>query len=119
MGGKMDSPTQEQVHKFWEWCGLTFKEDDTTFTGWRDSDGKLVCCGHTNRSPDLNLDNFFLYAVPKLQDKGYQIDIVCFKQKGFSVSLWDVTKNEDDSFREVKDNSLTRALFWVIWRVIQ
>lgn len=69
-------------------------------------------------NPNLNLDNLFRYAVPVLQNKGYQIDIVCFEQKGFNVCAWDVIHNNGESvFHE--DDDLAVALSNVIYEVME
>ena len=115
-------PTQEQLKKFWEWCGLDLKHRFEVADV-----GISICskCGTTKpallklcSAPSLTLDNLFKYAVPKLQDMGYQIDIVCLEHKGFSVSPFNVITSSNNIIEE-KNDKLVLALFWAIWEVIK
>ena len=67
----MEKLTEEKIKWFWEKCGLVYTEDETTFTEWRKANGDLICCGHDNRHPSIDLNNLISeYAVPAFRVRG-------------------------------------------------
>lgn len=79
-------PTQKQIKKVWEWCGLCMHElrskDELDFNSFKLPDGRqlwnsghyLYCvkCGYASNScfivPELDLNNLFWWVVPRLVD---------------------------------------------------
>ena len=112
----MTEPTEEQIKEFWEWCGLTIYEDDTTFTLWQDSRGKLVCCGHTDRMLDIDLNNLFKYAVPKLKEH-YRKLTESYLPEHYFHSIVPLMERWIDEVAEDKDPAF--ALLSLIWEVIK
>jgi len=67
----LEKLTEEKIKWFWEKCGLVYTEDETTFTEWRKANGDLICCGHDNRHPPIDLNNLISeYAVPAFRVRG-------------------------------------------------
>jgi hypothetical protein len=114
------SSTKEEIKEFWEWCG--FKPVDTVINGfkyheWIHPDGL-----QTNWLPEIDLNNLFKYAVPKVT----QIDLwtntqwseakhtVIPAEYGATVKLYDEYK-----FGNGKDTDPALALFWAIYQVIK
>ena len=113
----MKEPTQEQIKEFWEYFGIEFQimaGGTNGYLYWRKSGTELWEPGW----PDIDLNNLFKWAVPKLQDKGYQVDIVCFEHKGFAVSVLDICK-DTAILSDIRDDNLGDALFWAIYQVIK
>ena len=65
--------SEERIKKFWEWCGWQYEEPKCDCPGCAKScwvppdkptafDGRYLTCG----LPDLDLNNLFKWAVPKL-----------------------------------------------------
>lgn len=48
---------QEEIRKFWEWCGVAKIK-----RGWKFPNGDVLI----DVDPPITLDNLFKYAVPKL-----------------------------------------------------
>jgi len=105
----MNKLTNEQIKEFWEWCGL-MKEGSF----WHEPSGKQL----SEETPKPNLENLFKWPVPKLQEKGYQIDIVCFEGGKFEVTVLGVTA-ATEIISDIRSNDLVDALFWAIWEVIK
>lgn len=114
----MDKPTEKQWQKLWERCGFKeYKYRTTGFimdvTEWDYPNGKRY-----KNLPDLDLNSLSRYAVPVLQSKGFQIDIVCLEEKGFNVCAWDVL--HDDGKEAVCENDdLATALFSVCNEILE
>ncbi|GAG87747.1 unnamed protein product [marine sediment metagenome] len=118
-------PTAKQLKKFWEWCG--FELEIVSFnTDPADLGGKRECTvDHwhyganlwTVFPPTIDLNNLFKYAVPKLIELGYHLELcdttkpneyrVAIKDRSFSLvgNLW-------------WDNDPALALFWAIEKLI-
>jgi len=62
-------PTPAEIREFWEWCGLEHKRQDG-IDYWYSADAKPLLNGY-DKSPELDLNNLFKYAVPKLHGLGY------------------------------------------------
>lgn len=58
----MNEPTQEQQERFWEWCGWYWWEDGQSYTYGASEVSRDL--------PDIDLNNLFKYAVPKLYQFG-------------------------------------------------
>jgi len=113
-------PAEEEQKKFWEWCGLQYMETTPDWAlkagygsdmGWIDSDGFWV----DHKTPPIDLNNLFKYAVPKY----IELD-----------SSGDSPNNIDNAYRRLFERWLKRlhwdnwqnpalALFWAIYKVIE
>jgi hypothetical protein len=105
---------EQELIKFWTWCGFTYHSNNNCVPHWEKPDSSLFSL---KSNPKITLDNLYRYAIPKLQDKGYQIDIVCFEHKGFSVAILDVCK-DTNILVEIRSDNLVEALFNAILKVI-
>jgi len=74
--------------------------------------------GEWNTDFTDSFDACLKWLVPKLQDKGYQIDIVCFEHKGFAVSPFYVLDDQTRPLIDVRDDSLALALCLAIEKLI-
>lgn len=119
----MPKPTDEQIKKFWEWCG--FKKELIPFTTqegfWEHEMMLTVPSGDKYRVgmdefPEIDHNNLFKYAVPKLTRAQLTVipnhnchAVVC-KGEQLDIKSWSPdTENEDPAL----------ALFWAIWSVIE
>jgi hypothetical protein len=111
---KIDTPTQAQLKKFWEWCG--FKQLPTYRT-------YLLGDEHFTLLPDLDLNNLFKYAVPRLSHSrriifnihnGINNRIPKTITEGWIV---DIESNEFSYLGADYDPAL--ALFWAIYKLIE
>jgi len=113
-------PTQKQLKKFWEWCGLVEQESGSWYTDCFPAE--YVDC----QVPSLDLNNLFKYAVPKLEYA--EVNYGCcqsFEDEDGKVISRDFTFEaavsigafeEHNATCENKDPAL--ALFWAIWKLI-
>ena len=130
----MKEPTEEEIRRFWEWCGFGIvKAKDyepdwiSSYSefqfGWRYPDGSLK-----SDLPSLEgveaLGNLFKYAVPKVLRLGYAPYIHPIR-RGWCANVtwleWLVGKRRDrvtNSKFEVVDKDPALALFWAIMGVI-
>lgn len=72
-----DKPTQEELKKFWEWCGFRL-DDGGDFKWWYKPEGDHLPLGE---EPALDLNNLFQNAVPKA------IDRIMIEQDGCSSDV--------------------------------
>lgn len=128
-------PTDEQLKKFWEWCGFTHIEylrcschPDQKFHYWHDPKGQFFA-----DIPALDLNNLFKYAVPKLQELGWMARIQfsplrdndtgkqLYDWTGYASLFYvksDKTLASKHDTKEAINNKPELALFWAIWEVI-
>ena len=100
----MTEPAAEQIKKFWEWCGFRL-DYGMWYSPVKDSLGRE----HGRIAPpELDLNNLFKYAVPKME----AVTIECDNGQT-SVR---VIKLPNVFYAVNKDPAL--ALFWAIWEVI-
>ena len=94
-------PTNEQIKEFWEWCGqVTVRRVRSHEPGsFRDQ----------AYYPTLDLNNLFKYAVPKLEWRSFEFEII--------ADEWHCSINPDGIIGTGKDPAL--ALFWAIYEVIK
>jgi len=120
----MNEPNEEQIKKFWEWCGLWYEQPY-----WLNKDcANGQCCFYGEYYQELlrtiTLNNLFKYAVPKLyeiegfhvlnyQFVGHSKDIEMFRHSCLIV----FTNAKDDIYECAKDPAL--ALFWAIYKVME
>jgi hypothetical protein len=72
---------QEDLIKFWTWCGLVEQETGS----WYENKigGKYISA----TMPTLTLDHLYKFAVPKLQEKNYELQLLAYTTKGFYISI--------------------------------
>lgn len=95
--------TQEQLISLLQECGFQFY---VASGYWRAPDGKRF------KELPTDLNNLFKYAVPKLLQEGYKIDIRIRKDETMVVI------NKGDFLRTGTALKLESALSWAIWEVI-
>ena len=92
----MGKPTEEQIKKLWEWCGIKTK----VRVGDKANTHKATICF------PIDLNNLFEYAVPKLSSKMAKYKVMyLLKDWVEAITIFD------------KDPAL--ALFWAIWEVME
>ena len=117
-------PTDEQVKKFWEWCGFeeTYNSElCSEYVSRKSMQTKLIrrnikyiIYPDTSEKydyPKLTLDSLFKYAVPKLRNW-------FMKQNIMSPYIYVVVKTHDAKGVSVDCDCPALALFWAIWEVI-
>ena len=118
---ELAKPTEEQIKKLWERCGFRYIFGEKVRSG-KFTEQNYYWIAPTGRRyfkiPLIDLNNLFAYVMPFLQDKGYQIDIVCFEHKGFAVSPFYVLDDQTRKLVEIKGDDLALALFWAIYEVL-
>lgn len=106
----MKEPTEEQIKRFWEWCGIL--QGGRVFIGdnpnakvynWHYPDGLT-----TLKLPKLDLNNLFKWAVPKLHYVSLSFQ-PCWK--------WNYLAEADGCSFNGQDPTL--ALFWAIREVMK
>jgi hypothetical protein len=100
-------PTEEQIKEFWEWCG--FKPYKGICGYWIPPDNKAA-----DILPELDLNNLFKYAVPKLIK---ELPLGTLTLECFNGGKWICEFTGYDG-AEAEDTNLSLALFWAIWKVI-
>lgn len=103
-------PTNEQVRTFWEWCGV---HPEKVYEQPCFQQG-----AYHLKYPKVNPNNLFKWAVPKLQEEGYRINLDL--QNDIENGEWRVWihKPYGNSW-EARSENPALALFWTIWEVIQ
>jgi len=93
-------PTQEQIERFWEWCGAT-RYDLWSFKGqgFKFPNGDK----HSNM-PLVDLNNLFKYAMPTIYEHNLWLEL---EKTGITNLFWCVDINP------------AIELFWAIWEVAQ
>ena len=131
-----NKPTEEQIKRFWEWCGFIF--DGITDYGKFKNYYEHEVFYYPNSSvswqlhylPKIDLNNLFKWAVPKLRDKdiawelrncvlkirGEYQDFTMAKLMWNEKAFWKFT-NLKWSIEADKDPAL--ALFWAIYKVME
>ena len=126
----MNKPTNEQIEEFWEWCGWNWEVSPPNICELG-SIRYYHLAGKESRFdgyPDVDLNNLFRWAVPKMDyaeinydyrqsevlGKGYKETHSDFIYSA-SVSL-DVY---DEKHADVENIDPALALFWAIYEVIK
>ena len=104
-------PTDEQVKKFWEWCGwkkVHSKESwsvghsTVVYDWWINPEGERYLC-----LPNTTLDNLFKWAVPRLYPSRLsKIELVALVNNAMCDSIEQKTE-------------LAVALFWAIYPFVE
>jgi len=115
-------PTEEQIKRFWEWCG--FRHITAKYCKlckrWEGEYWLKERIGRRIYRPELlvlDLNNLFKYAVPKIES----LDIVGLYPSNENNKLWSCILTrfglDKDTVAYGKDPAL--ALFWAINKVIE
>jgi hypothetical protein len=102
---------QEDLIKFWLHFG--FKSVHGRYYGLTYPDGKYQVI------PQLTLDNLYQFAIPKLQDKGFIIELVAHTKNAKSKFHARVHRHDPFKTSFFKSDSPTEALYNAIIKVIQ
>ena len=111
----MKAPTQEQIKEFWEWCGFLYGEPNEKTVTYPN--------GMEYYPPDVDLNNLFKYAVPKLFNWSMAKDFeLCsdteIRETGLTqASIQTLAFNNKEFRGSAKHKDPTLALFWAIWNV--
>ena len=68
--------------------------------------------------PEIDLNFLAEEVFPRLQEQGFQIDIVLFEQSGCNVAIFNVIRSESD-IHEGKDNDLLEACLQAVEQAIK
>ena len=114
----MKRPTQEQIERFWEWCGFKFQTLKELKPQYRHEANRrwLYPTGETGGLPPIDLNNLFRWAVPKL---GY-LELKFAPNKllpSVKVESIDSQPGADEPFY-AQGETPALALFWAISKVI-
>ena len=120
-------PTEEQIKKFWEWCGFYIEKDSNYPTLYEElftPDSKHVMSSTKIlrlHYPPIDLNNLFKYAVPKLIELNYSFDIWNGSHQMISlIDEWGVQLSLPTRvFHTEIQETLALALFWAINKVIE
>jgi hypothetical protein len=108
----MDIKEQDLI-KFWAWCGYHIKKIKGEGL-WYGLPNEKHCDRYG--TPELTLDIIYKLAIPKLQEKGYTIQLTAMEQGSFRVMIFNMTNDTNDA-TEFADNP-TEALYNAIIQVI-
>jgi len=114
---------QELNERLAKWAGFTIGDYpepklEPDEKGWYDPKGKFFSGLRNFINFTYSLDACFEWLVPKLQDEGYQIDIVCLEHKGFAVSPFYVLDDQTRPLIDVRGDDLVLALCLAIDKLI-
>jgi len=111
-------PTEEQIKRLWEWCGVKPEILTVRITPVVMAKGKTLEGGSRIQEiyPPIDLNNLFKWTREKLQELELQSITFSWRRNGeCEATLW--------FYSGIRINGLGRkeeeALFWVIWKVIK
>lgn len=124
----MKKPTEEQLEKFWEWCGFrTVVEPFVNDSGYHGIGTSFFYPNSKQASaystqvedmsylyPVIDLNNLFKYAVPKLESSGLRIVFSLGTEVNEASLFWHVQIGK--AWDSNSDPAL--ALFWAIYKII-
>ena len=116
----MKQPTKEQIKEFWLHFGfeqIDYLNTNGEVCGTRYAHPEAVGGGDSSL-PDLDLNNLFKYAVPKLFELGLWYKLFSDDGYHFCVIYKEFTK-EDVAASIVGTETPALALFWAIWKAIK
>jgi hypothetical protein len=116
-------PKEEQIKKFWEWCGFKYSplKCDCTICRpkqWIAPDSSQYKNGEWEHSelPPIDLNNLFKYAVPKLLNGHCELNTGMSYRKGKCLArVWYGMYD----YKEARHDDPALALFWAIYKVIE
>ncbi len=101
-------PTDEQIKVFWEWCGFTTEE--STFR--KEERVSFVAPDKGNAwylgVPDIDLNNLFKYAVPKVLEKIGKQGLIELVNKAVCEAV---------EAKLYGQEGIPDHLFWALWEV--
>ena len=86
---------KEDIVRLWTWCGWIYRESNPNHPQMKNSPYGMGWFHLQDKGqglaniPPLSLDYIYAYAIPKLQEKGYSIELIAFEHKGFRVAIFD------------------------------
>ena len=108
-----------EIKEFWEWCGFTFKHEEIVDAS---ACKVFITTAYFNdietQIPDLDLNNLFKYAVPKLRDN-YQYELVGWNEGQHKAIINKLQKGWAETYTTAIDKDPDLALFWAIWEVLK
>ena len=116
----MKEPTQEQIKKFWVWCGFRVVKSGTGKSLGYIYDIPVIDQRETwvysnadeqEDPPEIDLNNLFKYAVPKIK----QYNLTVFPD---DVWAWHIVSEYGNVIFESLHTDPALALFWAIWEVM-
>ena len=117
-----EQPTQGQIREFWEAYGARCLKCGGLITNAVIPDR----CNCYSFELDIDLNNLFKYAVPKLQDKGNNVELYAWEHKGFMATVYkdSFSQRGSDGYEpflepisQVKEEDPALALFWALRKV--
>ena len=107
-------PTKEEIRRLWAKCGFKFlkKEEDSGVWDYG-LDIYAYPDGAVLPLPDIDLNNLFKYAVPKITELGFTVNIVIKKDYNGCFLA-----HESGTVYGAEDENLEDALFWAINSVL-
>jgi len=108
------NPTNKQLKRFWEWCGL-YKDLATDGEHYWFKEEEIVSPTDDKGNPIIDLNNLFRYAIPKL---GGLIDGLNVWE-GTQGWVWEVIGQEYETLAEGQNKDPALALFWAIYKLIK
>jgi hypothetical protein len=109
----LNDKLDKDLIKFWQWCG--FEKEKL-----HKLDGNFIYqkeLGEAWLGLPLCLDTIYKYAIPKLQNNGYTIELFAYEQDGFKVVIEHIIKETRKQIK-VQNFSPTNALYNAITKVI-
>jgi len=102
---------EQELIKFWTYFG--FEKDKLKYV-----DGEIHYKEELSRWLwlGISLDTLYKYAIPKLQNKGYSIELLAYEYKSFGVFIND--EIHEVIFPEVRNDNPVEALSNAILMVI-
>lgn len=108
-------PTDEQIKKFWKWCGFRIEEAPSLYTPMNEPLRYYKVLRFPDGEHNLDLqyplidpNNLFKYAVPKLFTGQSKME-----RNGTYLLLCKAMRDYTDG------QNPALALFWAIWKVIE
>lgn len=98
-----ERPTEKRLCVLWE--TKTFKDDA----------GKTQVLERWEQIPELDLNNLFKYAVPKLGEKKYYAELY-YDIPIYVATIW---RHEGGKATVERSKDPVLALFWAIWQVME
>ena len=107
-------PTKEQIKWFWEQCGIQHMKHQGE-DGWIRPDIDFAF----SSPPDIDLNNLFKYAVPKIKRFHYiALWIVRDAVDEPQVIMWDANLATYEHFYSAREEDPALALFRAIYKAL-
>ncbi len=119
---QIKEPTQEQIKELREWCGFKYEEIDLEdggdlVTRLTDPDGAVSLT-----EPDIDLNNLFLYAVPKAKEGLgiMKVDFIDHTEDGLGWTCYLGIGALDETIIDYGNGDTPAlALFWALYSVLK